>query len=370
MLPFEASSLASEADPIPSIGEGFAPGVYEWRAGLLVRLDDHYRRTAVVIGSAVPGSPGSIDPWGSGFIAVDGIGGAPTHYLVTAAHVVHLNSDAPFDIRFNSKDGGAQTHHIDQPEWVFHPTDDTVDVAVHEIEIPSWASFSFVPISPPDWARTKHQLYQVGHGSRTYTVGLWKFLHGSERNQSYVYSGHIGLIPEGERIPVAGWLPSHGDRALVEAYLVEGEPLDGASGAPVFALRTDTVKVEEYRSVGRRDVREVPFEREVVLIGMQTDAWTGVPGKDYEVYAARDRITVPRGVNVVVPTKKISEVLHQPRLATKHAEKQEGYANSRLPKKTRIEPEFTAEEVAERRDRAIGRALNTPPQPKKRDGDG
>jgi hypothetical protein len=53
----------------------------------------------------------------------------------------------------------------------------------------------------------------------------------------------------------------------------------------------------------------------VWLLGLQSNNWTGKPGEDYELPPG-DRL-VPRGINVVVPSMKINEVLDQPKLKTK-----------------------------------------------------
>jgi hypothetical protein len=36
---------------------------------------------------------------------------------------------------------------------------------------------------------------------------------------SIVHVGHIGLIPEDERVPVTNWMPGQSGRVLIEAYL-------------------------------------------------------------------------------------------------------------------------------------------------------
>jgi hypothetical protein len=114
-----------------------------------------------------------------------------------------------------------------------------VDVAVHPIEVPEWADCACLARSPNLAEEGRFRSKNIGAGNRTYTVGLWKILRGDKRNQPFVYSGHIGLVPEDERVPADPWLASHnGEPVLVEAYLVEGEPLDGASGSPVFVRRT------------------------------------------------------------------------------------------------------------------------------------
>jgi hypothetical protein len=281
-----------------------------------VRLDEEYRQCVVVIGAAIAGKGnGEIDPWGTGFLVSDT--DAKSAYLVTAAHVVADKLDATLDVRFNRHGGGAGLHHVDKQKWFFHPTDNTVDVAVHPIEIPDWAACTQIPRSPSLTEKERFERKKIGAGNRTYTVGLFKFLHGDRRNQPFVYSGHIGLVPEDERLPVDGWLLEHKGRVLVEAYLVEGEPLNGASGSPVFVRRTLGP------SAFPRVKAQYWVEGSIWLLGLLSDAFQGKPGKDYDIPSGG---MIPRGVNVVVPAIKIMEVLDHPELKKRReaAQKQAG----------------------------------------------
>lgn len=319
-----------------STGEGlsmgyFGPGAYSWRGEHLVRLDEQYRKCVVLIGAGDPSSDESISPWGSGFLVVADAHGVPTRYLVTAAHVVADKADCPFSIRYNTNAGGAKTDHIEKPEWHFHPTErDTVDVAVHIVEIPDWAEFTVIPKYPVILLEDRMESKNFGAGSRTYTVGLFKFLHGDKRNQPFVYTGHIGLIPEDQKISVEAWPKSHrapNKRVLVDAYLVEGEPLDGASGSPVFVRRTLPHPVDK----GEKKPLEGYIEGSVWLLGLQSDAYRGRPGHEYQAPMGG---LIPRGVNVVVPSMKIAEVLDQDALKRHREMKKDQRENDLLPMKT------------------------------------
>lgn len=199
-------------------------GAYQWRGDCLVRLEEQYRKSVVLIGTGSVGSDDEISPWGTGFLV--GVEKPRTAYVVTAWHVIENNKDAPFDIRFNKLGGGAGLHPIETPNWIVHPTDNTVDVAVHEISIPNWADYTFIPKHPNLLLDDRMESKNIGGGNETYTVGLWKFLQGERRNQPFVYTGHVGLIPdEGQKIPVEPWLKEHGQtKVQVDAYLIEGEP--------------------------------------------------------------------------------------------------------------------------------------------------
>lgn len=275
-----------------------------------MRLKEHYRNSVVVVGTGHPQAADDVgDIWGTAFL-LEWINPAVT-YLVTAGHIVSNKADAPFAVRFNRKQGGAACLHIDPPAWVFHETDDTVDVAVHQIQIPDWAEASAIPAVPTLLAEETMVSKNVGHGSRTYTVGLWKFLQGDRRNQPFVYTGHIGLIPEGQGILVDAWMPSHRTKRVeVEAFLVEGEPLDGASGAPVFVRRTIETTLSKKT--------QAYMEGSLWLLGLQSNAFFAKAGEDYVVLSG-SHTTVPRGVNIVVPSTKIAAILDHSTLRAERA---------------------------------------------------
>lgn len=326
-----------------------------------MRLDDEYRKSVVLIGTQTGKAEDSISAWGTGFLV--GTTDEPTPmYLVTAWHVVAENIDAPFDVRFNKADGGARCHRIDRPNWITHESDNTVDVAVHEIEVPKWADYRFIPKYPNILLDDRRKLKNIGAGNRTYTVGLWKFLRSDQRNQPFVYTGHVGLIPEGEKIPVKPWLKEHGSgRVQVDAYLVEGEPLDGASGSPVFVRRTIPIKV---KLKGAKKPVNAAIEGSVWLLGLQSDAFVGEPGKDYEIPTGGGQILVPRGVNVVVPSTKIAAVLDHPKLIAARKK----IADANMPIKTGEEPPTKAGNPRHREDfsRLLGAAVSrSKPKPRK-----
>jgi hypothetical protein len=277
------------------------------KGGWLVRLADDFRKCVVFFGSAkLRAGVEEVDPWGTGFIVAAHDSGQT--YLVTARHVVQQQRKCPFAIRYNNRDGFGQLEYVDVADWVFHPTDDTVDVAVLQIEVPSWADC--VPY--PQFGVLREDRFEskdFGPGDLVYTVGVWKLLYGKKKNLPFVHVGHIGLVPEDERVPVDGWLPRHGKTVFVEAYLTEGEPLNGASGSPVFVRRTLLTPLKKKNG-------KLPLEARMYgsiwLLGLQSNNWTGKPGEDYELPPG-DKL-VPRGINVVVPSMRINEVLDQPKL--------------------------------------------------------
>jgi len=293
--------------------------IREQNGGALVRLCDDVRRCVVFFGSAKVGTEDELNPWGTGFFVATGE--PEGTYLVTARHVVQPHLDCPFDIRFNHKSGGAKLVHIDRAEWIFHPADETVDVAVLEMEPPDWADCSPVIQNPTVLNEFKFESKDIGPGDIVYTVGVWKFLFGKKRNQPFVHVGHIGLVPEDDKVPVENWMPGKkGKRVLIEAYLTEGEPLDGASGSPVFVRRSF--------ELGKQKLESRVYGS-VWLLGLQHGAWFAKPGEDYQI-PAQGMVKVPRGINVVVPSMKINDTLNQPRLKVKRERAQGALDRERM----------------------------------------
>lgn len=286
------------------------PPVRERNGDALVRLADDARKCVVFIGVSTHRGESDLNPIGTGFFVTTHEPGGV--YLVTARHVIQDCLDAPFVIRFNSKSGEGRIEHVDDAEWFFHPTDNTVDVAVLRMDIPDWADCIPIPAGgkvPVLLRKDRFEAKNFGAGDIVYTVGLWKFLYGKRKNLPFVHVGHVGLMPEDERIPVDGWIPSeHGRTVFVEGYLTEGEPLNGASGSPVFIRRS----IEKPSIEGGKWKLETWVHGSVWQLGLLSNAFTGAPSEHYQL-PPHDNL-VSRGINVVVPSMKIYEVLDQPKL--------------------------------------------------------
>jgi hypothetical protein len=309
------------------------PAIMEKRGGCFVRLADDYRKCVVFFGEPKRrDGVDEVDPWGTGFIVSAEDNGQT--YLVTAWHVIEPYREEPFAIRYNDKSGAGRLEFINHhANWVTHPTDNTVDVAVLEIDIPKWADcvpYRQFSILESDRFESK----DIGAGDLVYTVGLWKMLYGKKKNLPFVHVGHIGLVPEDERVPAEAWLPEHrkgGSKSvLIEAYLTEGEPLNGASGSPVFvrrSLRGQSAEGEQLQAW---------MYGSVWLLGLQSNAWFGKPGEDYQLPPGDDKI--PRGINIVVPSMKINEVINQSKLKSKRQAQLRDEQDARAATKTDLRP--------------------------------
>jgi hypothetical protein len=150
----------------------------------------------------------------------------------------------------------------------------------------------------------------IGIGDFAYTVGLFMLLAGKQRNLPIVHTGHIALMPGQEDIPIRDWDDPEGKLVrYVDGYLVEAQSLRGLSGSPVFV---------------RPSLRDVPHGRfemvggqsRLYLLGIWQGAWDAPPDEVLAVGRGKD-MRVPVGMGVVVPTKRLIEILEPPVLKEK-----------------------------------------------------
>jgi hypothetical protein len=274
-----------------------------------VRIADDMRYSTVFFGyeDDTPGK-GGIDCIGTGFFLE--YDGGP--HFVTAKHLAHEVKSNPFLLRLNRRDGTSDNIPVDNFKWIPHP-DPTVDIAVIPFLVPKSLGYETTYISQK-FLMTDQKMsdYDVGVGSLTYTVGLFRLLSGEKRNLPITYMGNIAMVPQDEKIPVIDWTDPKEERIIyVEGYLVAAQSLDGLSGSPVFVrpeAKMNFSKVLEGPQVTEKDI--LGAFAQVELLGLWQGSWTAKPD---EIRAASQKsgneITVPVGTGIVVPYSKIIEVL-------------------------------------------------------------
>ena len=311
------------------------PPVREQNGDCVVRLADDARKCVVFLGTPAVGVEDDLEAiWGTGFLVSTADTG--TIYLVTARHVIQKFIDCPFAIRFNDKNGGSQNFPIDFADWQFHPTDETVDVAILAITPPIWAEWEPFHQKPGIMDAFKFASKDIGPGDIVYTVGLWRFLPGKKRNKPFVHVGHLGMVPgDDDRLVVKDWMPGREKKRVeVEGYLTEGEPLRGASGSPVFVRRT----LDTGKGLYPKDRNAKAWVHgSVWLLGLMSDCYFERVPPDLLI----GEPDIPRGTNIVVPSMKINEVLDQHTLkeARRSASAEQKKKNAVLPKKVGRRPE-------------------------------
>ncbi len=273
-----------------------------------MRLDDRIRKCVVFIqGPKIGVETGTSVDRATGFIiTMESNSSIAHHYLVTARHVAErCEQNGLVGIRLNRRDGQSAVVRFEPSKWVFHETDETIDVAVVPCPFdPSEYDCMPIPVDPmflagPRTLKSKG----IGIGDNIYVVGLFSSIAGVERILPLVRSGTIAMIPE-ERVGTA-WPKAQ--NVGIEAYLVEAFSIAGLSGAPVFVART--IPVPAAARSGRQPVAEGAH----FLLGLLHGHWKvkldqGEQASDFY----RDQINF--GLASVVPAERILETVNHPKL--------------------------------------------------------
>jgi len=216
-------------------------------------------------------------------------------YLVTAKHVAEKLGNKTFLIRINNKKGSSEFVRGNGVTWFTHPTDDSVDVAV-------------IPYAPPqemfDYKVVPLEMFlsdeiiqqkKIGLGDEVFITGLFAHASGSQKNQPIVRMGNIAMIPD-ELIPT--------DLGSIEAYLIEARSIGGLSGSPAFVRETVPVGLGRF-----------------YLLGLMHGHWDIPPEKKNDLLMEREFFgRVNMGIAIVIPAKKILEVLNHPKLVEQREE--------------------------------------------------
>jgi hypothetical protein len=257
-----------------------------------VRVPDEIQKCVVFVGLPVRMRK---DQVGIGFKGTAFFVGVPSEsiegldyvYLVTAKHVAKSLEGKKFLVRINTRAGRAAVLMGEGTQWWYHPTDESVDVGL----------ITFAPPPEYDYMRIQTSSFlsdevirdtNIGPGDEVFITGLFAQLSGLERNLPIVRMGNIAMIP-GESVTT-----SLGD---IEAYLVEARSIGGLSGSPAFVRETGAEGAGSF-----------------YLLGLMHGHWD-VPAKGRSGMGGMySKGAVNVGIAIVVPAKKILEVLNQPRL--------------------------------------------------------
>lgn len=249
-------------------------------------------------------------------------------YLVTAKHVAERLENRTFYIRANTKDGRSMLVQGEGVKWFYHPTDRTVDVAVIPGLPPEPAEYKTVPTAmflTDDIVRSAN----IGTGDEVFITGLFAHLQGTQRNLPIVRMGNIAMMP-GEPVPTNQF----GD---IEAYLIEARSIGGLSGSPAFVQQTVTMGIGAF-----------------YLLGLMHGHWDIPPEhkNDEALMDADGNDTVNMGIAIVIPAKKILEVLNHPALLEQRRQGDEQRRREIMPRLDEQEnvtppkPELPKEDIA------------------------
>jgi hypothetical protein len=321
-----------------------------------MRVPDETIKSVVFIGRLLE-SGGQIDAKFSGtgfFVQVPSaqVNTRAYNYLVTAKHVANAVSLKHWFIRANvmhpTDDGSYFGTFLgnENVRWWFHPTEaDIVDVAVMPFPIPPNIDYSVVPESMFVNQKVIEEVY-VGPGDEVVISGLFTRITGSKKNLPIIRVGNISLLSEpGELWPGVTMLEPTADGERLEKrhvksefHLIEARSIGGLSGSPVFVRSSVPVKVPLQRLAGGVPVNDVVNEHwcamtgPVLFLGLVHGHWE-IPAEEKNEIYPQDDITKKKdvvnvGLAVVVPAKKILEVLYHPELVRQRHEYDEEYLAS------------------------------------------
>jgi hypothetical protein len=289
----EASSSDGPLEILEDWRWGFRV-LYMGRAGELLLINSAANTCAAFIGRKVNGQ---VTPVGTCFFVNLMEHGFYSLYLVTARHLIDntrrkdLSDDQIVYLHFNDKGGGLHQVITSIPDnWIGHPTDENIDVAILPFRALGSLDHSAVPCEPYDIPDP--QKWRIQIGTDVFITGLFLRHYGKQRQIPIIRTGTIAAMPE-EPVDMSD-VP--GERQI-QAYLIETHSMGGLSGSPVFAnpmdvsLETDRAKLQTMH----------------IWIGVVSGHW-----QFDEDRSEPERIN--SGIAIVSPRESVLEVLQQPRL--------------------------------------------------------
>lgn len=221
-------------------------------------------------------------------------------YIVTARHVIeHVKkhaTDGQVWLRVNTTAGSSAYVSTPLANWMFHPNDKSVDVAVLSLMLPI-DRFDYMSI-PLEMVMTDKVIKSegIGVGDEVFLTGLFSSHYGRQKNLPIVRVGNIALMPD-ERVHTD-------DLGPIDAYLVEARSIGGLSGSPVF-LYTGASRV-----IGKSF--RTGAERLFYWMGLMHGHWESKLSEDASTSdnaLLEERLNM--GIAIVVPVSKILEVINQ-----------------------------------------------------------
>lgn len=221
-------------------------------------------------------------------------------HLVTAKHVADAVG-TNFIIGFNGKDGKPLFVKNGGVTWYFHPTEsDSVDAAVMPFASARISEYDISPVPVEIFAdEARISEFDIGLGDEIFSVGLFTRYFGRATHIPIVRTGNIAMMPR-EPVPL-------GPFGLAEVYLAEGRSIGGLSGSPVFCWNTVKMPCVDHHG----QVKYVAGVGQIHLLGLVHGHWD-LPVDFTELERSE---AVNMGVSIVIPAKKILEILNGPTLA-------------------------------------------------------
>jgi hypothetical protein len=269
--------------------------------GFYMHVGSSIQHTVAFIGYEDSSAPGGISCVGTGVLVHhQGVG-----YLVTARHVVEPIGDAPFLVRVNrAKSGGSNMVLGEKIKWYFHP-DETVDLAAMPFAATVGRGFECLYIPETDFMSEEVcKEHGIDVGDLCYTVGLFRYLTGNDRNLPVVFTGNVALWNAPD-IPI--WNQFKNKAEHVHGHLIQCYGLQGASGSPVFGragLQFGPLPLND----GTEETLVAALNKKW-LLGIFQGAWFLPPDELLRAeIGAKAGDTVPVGLGIVVPCSRLLEL--------------------------------------------------------------
>lgn len=236
--------------------------------------------------------------------------------VVTAAHVIEgIKSRGKRDawLLMNPVEGDRIPIRVPLKNWLFHPTDRRIDVAV--VDWDSVAEGQTVDhsmiLSQMALTQKDHVEHGIREGGTVFCVGVFTKHAGRMRVIPIFRTGNIALMPDAQE-------PIYTDRGPMEGYLVECRSVGGLSGSPVFSAIDKIVPPIIPTPPGYIPAEQYKAEIRALW------AWMGLMHGHWKIdkktLATMDMATDDKkeplntGIAIVVPAWKVMEVVNHPRL--------------------------------------------------------
>lgn len=293
-----------------------------------MRVPDELLECSLFLGDYVRGQDGTEKPHlrGTAFVVsvpAEGTKDVFYQYIVTAKHSVdRLLGKPKWFLRWNLASGGDEgfadivVNPGDLVKWWFHPTEEnSVDAAVTLVPSVNFEGSTakldirLVPVST-FVTDESIQRFHIGCGDMVFFIGLFTKMTGRQKNIPIVRMGNIAMMPP-EMVPGIG---PQGVES--EVYLIEARSVSGISGAPVFVRETVYMPSVAVGDDQRR--MDVFMPGQFHFLGLMHGHWDvreqDINEAEITAVPRSDRLGVNVGIAVVVPAKKILEILMRPEL--------------------------------------------------------
>jgi hypothetical protein len=303
--------------------------VPRWHLGrptrLNMRIPPEITKSVVFLGCRA--ADGGLSLRGTAFVACVPGKKRPFRYLVTARHNVLALRGRVAVIRLNTNDGCFRVVDLgDSPRWWFHPTEEwAVDAAVLPFEMEE-ADVAPIPLEMFLSDATINNLY-IGQGDEVTITGLFTKLTGENKNLPIVRRGSVAMLPEDTTIDRIPSVNLGEDRPQdIEGYLVEVRSVGGLSGSPVFVRPPIGLNCGVHDRQGKYRTVTAHIQGDYCFLGLAQGHWEIPPDKRNKVdfpSARSGEDSIDLGIAIVVPAKKIREVLEQSGLAQMRNQREE-----------------------------------------------